>query len=155
MPLAGLDPWRCEVACSANKACAGYVFVFTGCEGTPAPGHCYLKKTLKPTQSESCTCTAVKPFSGGGGGGGNTSQSVVSFVASYAPLSTLDAGASHTADVAVFGLTTIGSYKLGPPPNDVVYVTERQAFVDCVGEFLLDGPSRENRTVKVNGNQKL
>jgi hypothetical protein len=126
--------------------------VLPGCEGTPSPGHCYLKRTLTPSKSEGCTCLARKPFSGGGSGHPALASSV-NIGASYSPLVSLAAATDYEADVAVLGLTTIGTYRVGPAA--AVFLTERQAFVDCVGEFLLDGPARQDRTVKVNGELSL
>lgn len=144
-PIKGIETAaQCESLCAANPLCKGYVWVLPGCEGTPPPGHCYLKASMSPQKAEQCTCLASKPFQA-------ESRPVVDISASYEPLSTLNASQTHVADVAVLGLTTIGMYRMGPAPNDAVYVSERQAFVDCVSEFLLDGTSRQDRTVKVNG----
>ena len=147
MPLKGVaDGAACEELCRQRVDCKAYVWVRAGCEGTPAPGHCYLKQTLTDRTSEECTCALVKPFPTPSPPAPGTRG--VNVTAEYAPTMAFGA-AAHETDGAIIGLTgQLGKYAVAPGVD--VFVGERQAFVACVEEHQLDTASREHKTVKIN-----
>eukprot|EP00040_Diaphanoeca_grandis_P027141 m.153801 g.153801 ORF g.153801 m.153801 type:complete len:1087 (-) comp30851_c1_seq1:41-3301(-) len=138
---------ECERACNATAECVGFVWNQQGCESTPAPGYCFLKATLLASNQEPCSCSGVKPFSPPAPTPPTNRMTIsatynpnfVQYASSLTPF--------HLTDAAVIGVTVLGKYML---KESVVYMSERKAFVDCVEEHYLDGPSRQNKTVKVN-----
>ncbi|KAJ1455328.1 hypothetical protein M885DRAFT_565260 [Pelagophyceae sp. CCMP2097] len=56
-----------------------------------------------------------------------------------------DDGFAYDAEPGVLGATRLQGYAYGD-----VNLGERRAFLDCVESFLMDGPARLNKTVKVN-----
>ena len=140
------DSAECMQACDANPQCVGFVWNAAGCEGTPAPGYCFLKSKVKPDKAEGCSCLGAKPFIPPAPGASQITVKVEYNSGSYTHTSDHPTPGYET-EAAVLGFTTLGAYSV---MANGINRGERKAFVDCVETFLLDSPSRSNKTVKVN-----
>jgi hypothetical protein len=156
MPLRGETTASCEAKCAADPKCKSYIFLKKGCDGGQPSDACYLKAVAGgPTDTENCSCMAAKPFPPPAPTpvAPTPAPDSITFTVYYSPNMIHDSTAPfdyHPTEDAVIGLTTIGKYPVSATEKPSFNLGERSAFIDCVEAYMLDAPSRANKTVKVN-----